>query len=54
MAKAGILSEIVITILKAGAKFNPNFQVGDQNNDRETRFIHARSKKSESCMSRKI
>jgi hypothetical protein len=27
--------EIVFTSLKAGADFNPNFQVGDQNNDRE-------------------
>jgi hypothetical protein len=30
MAKAGICLEIVFTSLKAGAKFNPNFQVGDR------------------------
>jgi hypothetical protein len=60
MAKAEGFSEIVFTSLKAGANFkkenktNPNFQVGDQNNDRETRLIHARSKKSDCCMSRKL
>jgi hypothetical protein len=57
----------VTTSLKAGADFKKREQnqpqlscpmaggqVGDQNNNRETRLIHARSKKNESCMSRNM